>query len=116
MWPPGVGLLARMATEDLSIGPYKIKKGDCLGTNFIGLMSNPKYFKEPGTFNPERWNEKSMTNFEPYSFIPFSAGSRSCIGKYLALAEAKLIIIQILQRFDVERTEVPLRMHAPLLY
>jgi cytochrome P450 len=80
-------------------------------------MHNPKYYKNPEKFDPERWNEKSsVVNSEPYSFIPFSAGQKSCIGKYLALMESKLIVIGFLTNFEIERTDVPLRMHAKFLY
>jgi cytochrome P450 len=48
--------------------------------------------------------------------VPFSAGPRSCIGKYLALMETKLILINFLNNFEIGRTNVPLRTHAKFLY
>ena len=33
-----------------------------VGTNMIGLMHNPKYYKNPEVFDPERWNDKSIYN------------------------------------------------------
>lgn len=53
---------------------------------------------------------------ESYSFIPISAGFRSCIGKYLALMETKIILIKFLNVFDIERTDVLLRLQAEFLY
>lgn len=116
MWPPAVGILLRVARRDLVLGPYNIPKDTLVGTNIIGLMYNPKYYKNPEVFDPERWNDKSTQNAEPYSFIPFSAGQKSCIGKYLALMETKLIVIAFLTNFNIKRTDVPLRMHAKFLY
>lgn len=47
MWPPAVGILVRVARQDLQIGPYQIPKGMCVGTNIIGLMHNEKYYQNP---------------------------------------------------------------------
>lgn len=116
LWPPAVGVLLRTTRKDIKIGPYEIPKGMLVGTNIIGLMHNPKYYKDPEVFYPDRWNDKSLYNSEPYSFIPFSAGNRSCIGKYLALMETKLMLIGFLTNFNISRTDVPLRMHAKFLY
>ena len=85
MWPPATGTLLRRTRKDIKIGPYEIPEGMLVGVNIIGLMHNPKYYNNPEKFDPDRWNDKSLYNSEPYSFIPFSAGNRSCIGKYLAL-------------------------------
>lgn len=32
-------------------------------------------------FNPENFSEKKLAARSPYTFIPFSAGPRNCIGK-----------------------------------
>lgn len=47
MWPPAVGILLRVARRDLVLGPYNIPKDTLVGTNIIGLMYNPKYYKNP---------------------------------------------------------------------
>jgi cytochrome P450 len=85
MWPPATGNLARVAKVDLQIGPFSIKKGSLMGSNILGLMQNPKYYEDPEVFDPYRWTKPGEYTKEPYSFIPFSAGPRSCIGKYVAI-------------------------------
>ena len=47
MWPPATGTLARIAKEDIKIGPFSIPKGMLVGTNILGLMHNPKYYDKP---------------------------------------------------------------------
>lgn len=116
MWPPAVGILTRETTRDVKLGPYSIKKGSLVGTNLLGLMHNPKYYTDPEAFNPERWADAESLSGESYAYIPFSAGRRSCIGKHLAMLEAKVILIYFLKFFKLSRTEVPLRVHCIFLY
>jgi cytochrome P450 len=62
MWSPAVGILLRVAQRDVNLGPFQIPKGMLVGTNIIGLMHNPKYYKNPEIFNPERWYDKTLYN------------------------------------------------------
>lgn len=57
MWPPATGTLARLPKEEMKIGPYTVNKDTIIGINILGLMHNPKYYKDPETFNPNRWAE-----------------------------------------------------------
>lgn len=38
---------------------------------------------------------------ESYSLLPFSAGSRSCVGRNFALLEEKVVLAALLRRYDV---------------
>jgi len=40
MWPPAVGILARVTVDQTTIGPYTLPKDMAIGTNIIGLMHN----------------------------------------------------------------------------
>jgi len=49
------GNFARVATEDHYIGKIPVKKGTLMAMQPMGNHYNPKYFKDPFTFKPERW-------------------------------------------------------------
>lgn len=47
----------------------------------FGLHRRPDLYPDPDKFDPERFtNNKVMP---PYTYLPFSAGSRNCIGMIL---------------------------------
>jgi cytochrome P450 len=62
---------------------------------------DPEAFTNPDTFDPSRW-------FEPQSevakelFMPFSKGTRACLGKSLALMELKLITSTLMKDFAAD--------------
>jgi len=53
---------------------------------FISAMfKDPRIWPDPDAFVPERWlNKYKGAEADRKAFIPFSAGSRSCIGQQYA--------------------------------
>lgn len=50
-----------------------------------GLHSDPDYFPDPDTFDPERFHKDNTHKHPDYAYLPFGDGPRICIGKYCAL-------------------------------
>uniref|UniRef100_A0A8V5HAR9 Uncharacterized protein n=1 Tax=Melopsittacus undulatus TaxID=13146 RepID=A0A8V5HAR9_MELUD len=56
------------------------------------------YWLEQEEFRPERYyNKKSI---DPYTFLPFGAGPRNCIGMRFALLIVKVAVVVLLQHFS----------------
>ena len=64
-----------------------------------------KYFTAPGAFDPQRWlggsGEHSLSSSKRV-VMPFGAGPRICPGRYLALAEIKMVAAMLLANFDLQ--------------
>ena len=104
MYPPAPALLMRTANCDHYIGKMFVRKGYIVNTIFLANNYSPKYFKDPDHFDPNRWmktEDKDEGTKNPFAYIPFSAGQRNCIGKHMALIEAKLIICSILKNYKI---------------
>lgn len=71
------------------------------------ICRNPDVFEDPDTFKPERFQieNQSTEKFNPFAFIPFSAGPRNCVGQKFAMHEIKCIVSKILRNFEISLTK-----------
>jgi cytochrome P450 len=60
-----------------------IRKGTVVNIQPRGNHYNPKYFKDPNVFKPERW-ESECDNIHPYALGGFGSGPKNCLGKQLS--------------------------------
>ena len=70
-------------------------------TVMIGIQSThhrPELWPEPYTFDPSRFEHPA--DIQPYTFIPFIEGPRSCLGQFLAMLETKIILSLMIHTFD----------------
>ncbi|XP_029639203.1 cytochrome P450 4X1-like [Octopus sinensis] len=95
---PAVLMVSREAVEDCRIGDYTFPKGTFLFVNITSLQKNPKYWENPMEFRPERFSDPSKVY--PYSFIPFIAGGRMCIGYKFAIMEMKTALALLINEFE----------------
>jgi cytochrome P450 len=112
LYPP-VWSLIRVANAEDEIGGHKILPGDKIVLCPYIVHHSAKYWDDPEKFDPERFNPENMKKRAPYSYLPFSAGKRACIGGALSIVENTLALTQLLRRFRFEYMgEVPARISA----
>ena len=100
LYPP-VPAFSRMLSEDLKVDGYVIPKGTPVVIPTLLMHRHPKYWENPDTFDPTRFyaDNPGGSNF---SFIPFSAGHRNCIGQKFAQAEELIAVARIINKFELE--------------
>lgn len=121
---PTVPIIGRKATEETTIGEYELlflfpmlniilSVGNFTypkGTDIILiphlLTHNPKFFPNPLEFRPERFLEDETAEQSVFfSYIPFSAGPRNCIGQKYAVLEMKTLLAKVLSHFEISLAE-----------
>lgn len=86
---------------DYSHGNYKLGKS-IVHLNFYAIQRDPDIWGEDANdFHPERFlGEEGRKKMNSFGFLPFSKGSRDCIGKYFALLETKITLAAMITRYD----------------
>lgn len=106
LYPP-VPFVGRTATASGSLldGAYPVEPGDtfCFSPWFLGRDPS-QWGENAAVFDPQRWlddptNGGASNNF---SWLPFGAGSRGCLGTRLGLTEVTLGVARLLQDFEFE--------------
>jgi cytochrome P450 len=101
LYPPAWGI-AREALADCEIGGYHVPKGTQLFMLQRLVHRDGRWFDEPETFKPERWDNDLVKRLPRCAYFPFGDGPRICIGNHFAMMEAVLLLATIAQRFRLE--------------
>ncbi|XP_011699620.1 PREDICTED: cytochrome P450 4C1-like isoform X2 [Wasmannia auropunctata] len=99
---PSVFLITRSSGKDLKLQSYVIPPGIMLHINIYGVHRDPNFWPNPEVFDPDRFLPEKIHNRHPYSYIPFSAGPRNCIGQRFAMLEMKAMIASLIHNFYLE--------------
>ena len=101
LYPPA-WTFAREAIDDIVIKDYAFPKGAVLWTVTYLVHHSEKYFTEPKTFIPSRWDDEAIKDIPKYAYFPFGGGHRMCIGEGFAWMEGVLVLATIASRFRLE--------------
>ncbi|NXX22534.1 CP3AO protein, partial [Podargus strigoides] len=99
LFPPG-GRIERVCKKTVELNGVTIPKGMVVMIPAYALHRDPEYWPEPEEFRPERFSKDSKESIEPYTFLPFGAGPRNCIGMRFALLIVKVAMVVLLQNFS----------------
>ena len=102
---PTVIAVSRQMEKDVEVNNMVIPRGTEVAFDFSNLHRDEKVWENPRKFIPERFEdyyENKEKNRKVYSFLPFSAGPRNCIGQRFAMMELKVSLHYILLNFFIE--------------
>lgn len=77
---------------------HKLRPGTPISMTAMLIHSSAKYFDDPTVFRPERWIEDTSGRLDKY-LVPFSRGTRQCVGLNLAHSELYLALAKVFSQF-----------------
>uniref|UniRef100_A0A182QPH3 Cytochrome P450 n=1 Tax=Anopheles farauti TaxID=69004 RepID=A0A182QPH3_9DIPT len=99
---PSIPMLSRTLATSVDIDGHHIPSGTNAVIMVYQLHRDPQYFPNPEKFNPDRFLPENGSNRHPYSYIPFSAGPRNCIGQKFGALEEKAVISAVVRNYRIE--------------
>ncbi len=96
LYPPAWSLHTRLArTQDHLPSGAILPSGAWVFISPWSLHRNARWFPDPDRFDPDRFSEEANRLRPPFSYIPFGAGGRRCLGESFAELEGLLILATI---------------------
>ncbi|KAJ3645242.1 hypothetical protein Zmor_022916 [Zophobas morio] len=90
------------ASENIYLEGLTIPKGTMIMPLLWAIHMDPKVYKDPEEFRPERFIDSDGKFFKPESFLPFQSGKRMCVGEDVANMVTTIFIAGVLQNFKIE--------------
>lgn len=100
MWPPVMGLMARMSDQDDVVCGFKVPAKTHVAWAGWALMKDKSVFgQDADVFEPQRWldaDPAQLKTMEGVQGLVFASGSRwECLGKRLAYVELNKTIFEV---------------------
>ncbi|KAI6219866.1 CRE-CYP-29A2 protein [Aphelenchoides fujianensis] len=96
---PPVPFFQRRLENDLVVDGHTIPRHTPVVISPLLMHHNEQVFPNPHRFDPERF--LGDREFAANSYVPFSAGSRNCIGQRFAQREVLIMIAHLVYNFEL---------------
>lgn len=108
---PVAWLLARTPAREGEILGERVSPTDEIAISSYAVHRNPAYWPDPAAFRPERWHGK----IDRRAWLPFGAGSQSCVAATLSVELASEALAAILRNpVSIEGGDGPPSVRAAL--
>lgn len=96
-------VVARKCSGDVRLADgATVPPGVDIALLLYNLHRSPDSWPNPLAFDPDRFLASESANRHPYSYLPFSAGPRNCIGAGFAMASMKVALATVLRSYCVQ--------------
>ncbi len=100
LYPPA-WVVGRRAIVDCEVGSHAVPSGALVFVSQWVTHRDPRFFVDPERFDPERWTQEAAAARPKFSYYPFGAGPRVCIGEQFAWMEGVLVLATLAGRWQL---------------
>jgi len=117
---PVLPFLDRACTRDWRIpnssghSNATLPRGTATYVPVYGIHHDPQHYPDPQRFDPERFTEENTKKRHQFTYLPFGAGPRICLGRRFGMIQMKSGLVHILSNFEVapsKGTPVHIKLH-----
>jgi cytochrome P450 len=101
---PSIWWFARTAVNDDVICGQPIKAGTTVLISQYLIHRNPGVWEDPERFDPDRFLPDRVIKRSRFSYLPFGAGPRVCVGSSFAMMEMQFALAMLCRRYDMTIT------------
>ncbi|CAH1400029.1 unnamed protein product [Nezara viridula] len=100
---PPVPFITRELQQELRLAStcLTIPANSTLMVDVKKLHMNEELYSSPDVFDPDNFLLEKCVSRHYYSFIPFSAGPRSCVGTKYSMLSLKVLLSSILRKYKI---------------
>lgn len=103
---PAANRTGRDAVVDTEVCGSPIPAGLSVTVPIFAIHRMPEYWPQPEMCIPERFSPENKDKINPYTYLPFGAGPRVCLGVRMAQMLCKVVIVKFLQHFTFEVSDL----------
>lgn len=90
-------------TEVILPGGYRLPPDSVIIPALYAIHTNPNVWRDPLQFDPDRWDSQETKDRHRCAYVPFATGPRGCIGFNFALLEVKILLSELVSRYEFFR-------------
>jgi cytochrome P450 len=100
LYPPIPLFVRETAKTDILPGGYEIQEGDTVFMSAYALGRTERFWENAYKFDPDRFTPELEAKRGQWTFLPFGAGPRMCMGTRFALMSTVLQLATIVQSYS----------------
>lgn len=101
LYPP-IAAISRVAIDADELAGEKIPGGTLVVISPYVLHRHRLLWPDPDLFEPSRFLGENRSLIDRYSYLPFGAGPRTCVGSTFALQEATIVLATVIKNFSLQ--------------